>query len=151
MAALGAVASVISAIGGVVSGIAANNQAKYEAAQQEAQGREEYASSQRDAEQKRKEAELVNSRAQALSAYSGAGASDPTIIQLMTQTTQQGEYNAQTALYGGEQRKRGLFDQAKGTRLTGEASLFGSFLGAAGTLASGFGKYNSDVARTTYG
>ena len=151
MAALGAVASVISAIGGVVSGIAANNQAEYEAQQQEMQGKEEFASSQRDAQQQRKEAEIVNSRAQALAAYSGAGASDLTIIKLMTETAGQGEYNAQTSIYGGEQRKRGLFDAAEGTRMSGKSALIGSFLGAAGTLASGFGKYRQDTARTTYG
>src|ERR1700749_4508237 len=101
MAALGAVASVISAIGGIASGVAANNEAKFEAQQQEAQGKEAFASSQRDADQKRKEAEIVNSRAQALAAASGGGADDPTIVQLMTQTTGQGEYNAQADLFKG--------------------------------------------------
>src|SRR3569833_3012205 len=99
MAALALVGSVISAIGGVASGVAANNESKFEAQQQEMQGNEDFAATQRDAEQKRKEAEGVNSRAQAVAAASGAGADDPTIVQLMTQTTGQGELNAQTSLY----------------------------------------------------
>lgn len=151
MAALGIVASVISAIGGIATGIAEKKQADFQAKQQEMQGKEDFAASQRDADQKRKEAELVNSRAQALAAASGGDATDPTIVQLMTGTTQQGELNAQSSLYTGEQQKRGLFDQAAATRMSGQASMFGSFLGAAGTLASGFGKYRTDTARTTYG
>lgn len=151
MAAIGAVASVISAIGGVVSGVAANNQAQFEAQQQEMQGKEELAASQRQADQQRQEAKMVQSRQQALAAASGGGATDPTIVRLMTQTAQQGELNAQTSLFGGENRKRGLFDSAMGTRMSGQASMFGSFLGAAGSLASGFAKYRQDTAKTSYG
>jgi hypothetical protein len=152
MSGLELVAAAIGAAGSVASGIAANNEAKFQAKQQEMQGNEEFAASQRDADQKRQEAQLVNSRAQALAAYSGAGAADPTIIKLMTGTTQQGEMNAQTSLYGGENRKRGLFDQANATRLSGQSSMFGSFLSAAGGLASGFGKYRQATAKTsTYG
>jgi hypothetical protein len=141
MAALGVVASVISAVGGIASGIAQNNAAQFEAQQQEAQGKEDFAASQRQAEQQRKEAQLVQSRQQALAAASGAGAQDPTIVRLMSQTAGQGELNAQSSLYTGEQQKRGLFDQAKGTRMTGQANMIGSFLGGAGDLFSGFAKY----------
>lgn len=144
MAALPLIAGAISAIGTVAGGISANNQAQYQADQQEAQGKEELAASQRQAEQQRREADLVMSRQQALAAASGGGASDPTIIQLMTETASQGELNAQGSLYGGEQRKRGLYDQAKGTRLSGKSSLFGSFLGGAGDLVGGFAKYKTN-------
>lgn len=138
---IAAAGAVLSAVGTVAGGVAANNSAQYEADQQEAAGKEEFADALRTADQQRKEAQLVQSRQQAVAAASGAGASDPTIVKLMTDTAGQGELNAQSALYGGEQRKRGLFDAAKGTRASGQASLFGSFLGASGTLASGFAKY----------
>lgn len=141
---IGAAAAALSAAGTVAGGIAANNQAQYQAEQQKAQGKEELAASQRQASQQRKEAELVQSRQQALAAASGAGASDPTIIQLMTETAAQGELNAQGSLYGGEQRKRGLFDQAKATRLSGKSSLIGSFLGGTGDLLGGFAKYKTN-------
>jgi len=144
MAALGVISAAIGAIGTIAQGVAANNQAQFEAEQQKMQGKEELAAAQRQADQQRKEAALVQSRQQALAASSGAGASDPTIIKLMTDTAGQGELNAQGTLYGGEQRKRGLFDQASATRLSGQASLFGSFLGGAGQLASGFAKYRTN-------
>jgi hypothetical protein len=131
------VAAAIGAAGSIASGIAQKNAADYQAEQQEAQGKEEFAASQRDADAKRREARIVQSRQQAVAAASGAGAGDPTIIRLMTQTAGQGEYNAQTALYTGEQRKRGLFDAAKATRLSGRASLLGSFIEGAGTLTKG--------------
>jgi hypothetical protein len=141
MAELGLLASAISAAGSIASGIASKNAADFQAEQQEMQGKEEFAASQREADQKRKESNYVQSRQQALAAASGGGAADPTIVRLMTQTAQQGEMNAQTSLYVGENRKRGLFDAAKGTRLTGRANLVGSFLSASGDLAGGFGKY----------
>lgn len=144
MAALGAVVSAISGVvgaaGAIQQGQAANEAAKFEAQQQEMQGKEEFAASQREADQARKEAELVQSRQQAVAASSGGGAADPTIVRLMTDTAQQGELNAQSSIYGGESRKRGLFDQAMGTRMTGKAALTGSYLGAMGALAGGFGK-----------
>jgi hypothetical protein len=141
MAELGLLASAISAAGSIASGIASKNAADFQAEQQEMQGKEEFAASQREADQKRKESNYVQSRQQALAAASGGGAADPTIVRLMTQTAQQGEMNAQTSLYVGENRKRGLFDAAKSTRLTGRANLIGSFLSASGDLAGGFGKY----------
>lgn len=145
MAALGAVAAFIGAAGSVLQGVAANNQAQYQAEQERMQGKEEFASSQRDADAKRKESQLVQSRQQALAASSGGGADDPTIIKLMTETAAQGEYNAQASLYGGENRKRGLFDQAKGTEMSGQASLLGGFLAGAGQIASGFAKLPQDT------
>lgn len=142
-AVVGVIGSVVSAAGAIQQGQAQNQAAQFEADQQEMQGREEFAAAQREADQARQEAEMVESRQQALAASSGGAAADPTIVRLMTDTAQQGEMNAQTALYGGENRKRGLFDQAMGTRMSGRAALTGSYLGAAGALASGFGKFFS--------
>lgn len=137
MSGLELVAAAIGAAGSIASGIAQKNAADYQADQQEAQGKEDFASSQRDAEAKRRESRLLQSRQQALAASSGAGAADPTIVRLMTDTAGQGEYNAQTALYTGEQQKIGLFDAAKATRMSGNASLLGSFISGAGSLVKG--------------
>lgn len=137
MSGLELVAAAIGAAGSVATGIAQKNAADYQAEQQEQAGKEAFAASQRDADQKRREATLVQSRQQALAAASGGGASDPTIVRLMTQTAGQGELNAQTELYKGDQQKRGLFDAANASRMSGNASLFGSFLDGAGTLTKG--------------
>lgn len=143
MAALPLIGALISGVGTIASGIAANNAAKQEALQMEAKGREELAASQREAADKRREGELVMSRQQALAAASGAGAGmdAPTIVKLMTNTAGAAELNAQTDLYGGKQRKAGLFDAAANRRREGKASLLGSVLGGFGSLASTSGDW----------
>lgn len=134
--------AAVSGIGTVASGVAANRAAQQDALNMEAQGKEEIAVAQREAEEKRKEGRLVNSRAQALAAASGAGAGGdaPTIVKLMSQTAGGAEYNAQSAMFGGLSRKRGLNDGAKARRAEGKASLLGSVLGGFGQAASGVAK-----------
>ena len=131
----------LSAAGTVASGVAANNNAKYEAQQMDMRAKEEVASSQRDAIAKRREGDLINSRAQALAAASGGGAGSdaPTIIKLMSQTTGESEYNAQTSMYGGQSRAAGLMDSAKGRRAQGKSTLLGSVFSGFGQAAKGFG------------
>jgi hypothetical protein len=133
---------VVSAVGTVASGMAEKRNADFEAKQLEMKGKEDLAASQREALDKKREAALVNSRAQALAAASGAGAGAdaPTIVKLMAETAGQGDYNARTVMYGGESRKRGLFDQAKGRRAQGRASLLGSVIGGFGSALGGVAK-----------
>lgn len=139
------IGGLLSAGATVAGGIAEKNSADFEADQLKRKGQEEFAASQRDAEQARKEATLANSRAQALAAASGGGAGTdaPTIIRLLQDTAGQGEYNAQTQLYGGKSRQAGLLDQAAGRRASGRASFLGSTLsgfGQAAKSAYSFGK-----------
>ena len=142
MAALAAIGSLVGAFGTVASGVAANRAAQQDALNMEAQGKEEMAASQREAEMKRREGRLVNSRAQALAAASGAGAGTdaPTIVKLMTQTSGESEFNAQSALFGGRSRQAGLKQGAKARRAEGKASLLGSVFSGFGSAASGIGK-----------
>lgn len=139
---LAAASAGLGLVGSIASGVAADNAAQFEAAQMEAKGKEEFAAAQREAQAKRREGALVNSRAQALAAASGAGAGTdaPTIVKLMSDTTGEAAYNASTVMYGGEQRKRGLFDSARGRRAEGRASLLGGILGGVGQFAGGLAK-----------
>lgn len=141
MAELALIGTLVSAGGQIAQGIAANNAAKSEALQLEARGKEEFAAGQRDAFQKRREAQLLNSRTQALAAASGAGADSPTIVRLMAGTAGEGEYNAQSVMYGATSRQMGNNAQAKAARASGRASLLGSVIGATGTAFGGAAKY----------
>ena len=143
MAALAAIGTIMSALGSVAGGIAASNQAEFEAKQLEQKSKEERAASQRDALEARKQSAMVQSRQQAVAASSGGGAGSdaPTIMKLMADTAGRGEYQAQSALYGGEQRARGLMDEAKGRRMSGRASLLGGVLGGFGQAAGGFARF----------
>jgi hypothetical protein len=131
------IGALISGVGALAEGAAAKNSADFEADQLRKKGDEEFASSQRDAAQSRKEAQLANSRAQALAAASGGGAGSdaPTILKIMSDTAAKGEYNAQTQMYGGLSRRAGMLDQAAGRRASGKASFLGGALGAAGSFA----------------
>jgi hypothetical protein len=127
----------MKAAGAMQAGQAAKDAAYDEALQLEAKGREELAASQRDALAKRKEGVLANSRVQALAAASGGGADTSTIIKLMSGISSDAEYNAQTALYGGKERREGLFTAATNRRKSGRASLLGAQYEAMGNLFGG--------------
>lgn len=139
MSGLELIGGLLAAGGTFAQGIAADNAADFEAKQMEQKAGEERAAAQREAAQDRKEAELANSRAQALAAASGGGvgADAPTIVKIMSDTAGQGELNAGMRIYGGENRARGLMDSAKGRRMSGRASLLGSFAGGFGQAAKG--------------
>lgn len=142
MGALSLIGSLLGAAGTVAAGAAEKQNQNYMAKQEDMKAKEEMASSQREAQQNRNEADLANSRAQALAASSGGGAGmdAPTIVKLMGDTAGQGELNARTTLYGGMERAAGLRDSAKGRRAAGKASFLGSVMSGFGQAASGIGK-----------
>ncbi|RWN26523.1 MAG: hypothetical protein EOR97_28175 [Mesorhizobium sp.] len=131
--------TALSAVGTVAGGVAAKNDADFQAQQYEMKAKEEVAASQREAIAKKREGDLVNSRSQALAAASGAGAGmdAPTIVKLMAGTAAQAQYNADSAMYGGYSRAAGLKDTANSTRAAGKASLLGSVGSAFGTVLGG--------------
>lgn len=100
-------------------------------------GRAEFAASQREAEERKLEGQLVMSRQQAAAAASGGGAGgdDPTIVKLMTETAKRARYGEESALYGGRQRQQTYIDTADAQRTSGNASFLGSILTGIGRFA----------------
>lgn len=139
--------SMAQAAGQREAGRAAEEDAYFEAEQLEDQSKEEFAASQRDALEARREGRLANSRGQAVAAASGAGAGTdaPTILKIMGDVAQRSEYGAQAALFGGESRRAGLYTQAEATRRTGRAQRRGANLSAMGTIFGGIGNAFSTV------
>jgi hypothetical protein len=143
--------TAVSAVGTIMGGSAANDAAKFEAKQMEQQAGQERAASQRVALEKRRESRLVNSRVTAVAAGSGAGATDPTVIDLLGENEAAGEYNALSSLYEGEEKARGLEMGASARRYEGKVAKQSAMLkggatllgGAAGSMGSGslFDKY----------
>lgn len=127
--------------------------ANAQAAAQEQQAGQERAVSQRAAMEQRRQGRIVGSRAQALASASGAGALDPTLVDITAGIDTEAELRALTALYQGEERARGLEYGATVTRAggagtvyageaarrAGEAAAGRSYLAAGGTLLSGAG------------
>lgn len=141
----------IQAQGALERGKAEKEAADTEALQLEDRGREDFAASQREAFAKRREGVLLNSRAQALAAASGGGADDATVVKLMSGVASEAEYNAQTVMFGGTQRKRGLFEAASNRRKGGNASLLGSQYEAAGAIFGGVSRAAGKVASMASG
>lgn len=149
MAAAAAIATLaatgLQVMGTLQQGRAQQAALNYEAQERERAAAEERAASQREAIEKRGEAERVMSRQKALAAASGAGVVTPSILDIYGDTAQQGEYNAQTALYGGESRARGQISQANAARFKGKAAYKGSLLEAGGQAFAGAGKAYSQA------
>lgn len=144
--AIAAVGTVAAAGIGAYSALESGRQsreANYEmAANEEAQGRDEFAAAQREALERRYEAKLVQSRQQAIASASGAGAGSdaPTIVQIMSKTAERAAYGEETSRYGGLSRRDRLYASARNRRRSGDADQSGSFYRAAGTVAGGIGR-----------
>lgn len=133
--------TAISAWGAVEEGRASQEALNLSADQDEAAGREVFAASQREANERRLEGELIMSKQLAIAAASGGGAREdaPTIMRILTKTGERAKYGSDTALYNGLESKRTYYQDAEAKRKSGGANYFGSLLRAGGTVASGAG------------
>lgn len=125
--------TILGGVGTVAGGAAANASAQYEAKQLEARATAERAAGQRDAMRERKQKELVISRAKAVGAASGGGVD----LVGLGKIEEEGEYNALTAMWEGEERARGAEDQAAATRWSGKQAKRASFINAGATILDG--------------
>lgn len=78
------------------------------------------AASQRDVVEQNRQADIVASRALAVAAASGGGASDPTVMKTISQIKGEGAYRASLALYEGEARARKLRIQGAAYAVEGD-------------------------------
>jgi len=139
-AALAIGGSIVSGVGQIQAGRAANVNAKFQAAQAQQQAGQERAAAQRVAIEERRKADLALSRGQAVLASSGGGTLDPTAMRLMGGIAQQGEYNALSALFQGEETARGLELSAAAKRMEGKQAKRAGMIGGISTIASGIGQ-----------
>lgn len=131
----------VSAAGQIAAGQNAQAMANAEAAELKRRAAEERAAAQREAMEKRKKANLLLSRSQAVSAASGAGATDPTVLAVEGGIAKEGEYQADVENYLGESRARGLIHKAAMTQAEGADAKQASLFRAGGTILSGISPY----------
>lgn len=131
----------------IAGGINAQRSADYNARALEAQAPQEIAAAQRTAMERRLETERLISRQVALGAASGAG-TGPSLLDVIGDTAQQGEYRAQADQYQGEERARSLRDRARVARYEGTNALIGSVLEGVGSLAMGGMRYGLNFGST---
>lgn len=89
---------------------------KRQADQYEVIAKQRRASSQRKAVEEIREGELQQSRVQALTAASGAGASDPSVVDALARMAGKTQYAKDVALYEGETDARSYEEDARSRR-----------------------------------
>ena len=94
---------------------------EFEAAQQEIAAQESAGVGMRAAQDEILKAKLVNSTALARAAASGAGASDPTVMAVLSRTAGEGAYRSALAMYEGEAQAR--LDRMRAAALRYEGSV----------------------------
>lgn len=136
---------------------AAKKSAEYSAVQYDYNAGQQRATSQREAEAQRHSAKLLASRALAVAAASGGGATDPTVTNIIGDIISQGAYRAALAMYEGEEEAKQSEYAAKTLRATGQytaaarnaesksisrasnLSTFGTILSGGASFASKYG------------
>lgn len=103
----------------------AKDYARYQATQLNRRANSERATGQRGAIEEWRRSRLAQSQARAVAAASGGGVSDPSVTKIIGDLAGEGEYNALTALYEGEDAARGYEDQARAGIYEGDVTAAG--------------------------
>lgn len=131
-----------------------------EAAHMDQQAGLSIASAQRQMLEERKNARLLESRALAVAAASGAGASDTTVMNVISRIAAEGSYRSSIALYEGKERARQLnvgadirreggdlqADYGRQAAKAHEISSIGTLFQGAGSLYARYGMTRTSAA-----
>ncbi|MGN6773249.1 MAG: hypothetical protein ACTHJQ_25895 [Rhizobiaceae bacterium] len=162
MASLATIATVASIAGtalSVVGTISAGQQQsaayEYQAKQQEMQADEAKAASQREAAAQRRQGDFILSKQRAGVAAAGGNVAEPSVIDIMSDTSKEADLAARTQLYKGEQQARGYQDAAAISRVNASNAKTNSYFGAAGDLFKGvtsmYDRFGKPQMSTSFG
>lgn len=129
--------TAMSALGARNAGIAANQESEYRAQEEQVQAGQALASSQRQQVEDIRQMRLVESRGQAVAAASGAGALDPSVMDIMGDLETQGRYKSAVAGYEGQDSAANLNDKANLDLFSGSQSQSAGNIKAISTVMSG--------------
>lgn len=138
-----ALGTVLKAGSAVQQGEFANKLARSKASQLDAQGKAAVAGSHRDAENIRRDKEIMISRQRAVAAAGGGSVSDVGMMDAMGDVEKAHELNALTALFEGKTRDQDLRFQGRIERANGKQKKKQGYLTAATTLMSQMGQGGS--------
>lgn len=154
---LATVGGITSGLGTVLSAKSAIDQANYaqNAAQVENQaqvqkGNDDAAAGERQQIQQDRQTQLALSRAQAVAAASGGGASDTGVVNVEGNIAQQGQYNALTALSNGQARSAADQYQGQVDLFQGERAAQAGPLNATGAILNGISGFANNRAMLRY-
>jgi hypothetical protein len=146
MAGLEALGAVVESVGTLVGGSQENKAKQFEAQQYVTEGKQQFAASQRTAEETQRQKESLISSQIAAGAKSGfGGATDTSTLNAIGDVEQEGTLRQLSDIYEGKERQRGMNNKAKAARFEGKNAQLASYYDAAGTLASGLGKAGKDA------
>ena len=134
---LGALGTVMSVAGTMEEGREQKARFQYDQKVAAQQADEATAASQRDAMARYREGKHLLSQQQAAIAGSGGNLTDPSVMDVMGDTTERVTLAAQTDIYKGEQQARGYNDAAKVAGYNAESAMRAARIKAAGELFSG--------------
>lgn len=126
--------SLLSAGGTIVGANSQASELRSEAGQLDTMAGQERATGQRAAVEARRQSALLGSRALAVAAASGGGASDPTVVNIISRLSGEGQFRALTAMYDAEETARSKEMQAIDKRKEAGNVKKAGLLTAAGTL-----------------
>ena len=106
----------------IASGFAGLDAAKYVSAQLRQNAGQARAAGQRQVYDLDRNTQMIQSRALAVAAASGGGASDPGVVSIMAQTAAEGAYRKAMALFNAEDKAQGMEDQAEATMYEGKVA-----------------------------
>ena len=141
---IAAATTVVGAYSSIQQGKAQEANQKLIALQQEREANETQVEAQRQAQQERKRAKYVRSRAIAVAGASGAGVSDPTVSDILSDIDTEGEMNALNALWSGDATASSLRAGAGARRRSGRAASTAGYTSAATTALRGGVQFNED-------
>lgn len=132
-------ASLLSAAGSIKAGQDANKAAKFQAKQQETQASQVEGAATRAAGEEERRARILQSNLVARAAASGAGAGDPTVLNLEGDIAAEGRYRALSQIYEGGSQADRIRAGASATRYEGKTAQTAGYIQGASTVFSAVG------------
>jgi hypothetical protein len=130
----------LQAAGSLQQGMDTQQAKQYQADQLRQNGGQAQASAQRTAADIDRQTSLLVSRALAVAAASGGGASDPTVVNMIAQDAAVGAYRKAVALYNGDEANRASQMKADSLEYEGKSAKVGGLLASGTSLLSGASK-----------
>lgn len=137
MAGLSLAGTAMSTVGSIRQGQAQQQAAEFEARQMDVSAKGVEAAGQHAAIERRRQSELLQSRAQAAAGASGFGAVDPDVLRIIGGITEEGERGFQAELFNAQQQATGMRSQAIATRFEGREAVKAGQTRAISTALSG--------------
>lgn len=146
LAAVSLAGTAMGAMGSIRQGQQQKLNADYEALQLTKNAKQTEAAGQQAALEKRRQYDILQSRALAIAGASGAGALDPDVLNIIGGLNAEGERAFGTELYNARSNAGAMESQAAATRYQGQQSETAGYTRGAATALSGM----ADVAGMTY-